>query len=70
MTVVNYQKAILLGLSLVAVVVLGALQVLPSEAVSGALMTVLGYIAGNTVGAKQREHITPVVGRRSEDDSL
>lgn len=70
MTVVNYQKAILLALSLVAVVVLGVFQVLPGEAVSGALMTVLGYIAGNTVGAKQRENISPVVGRRTEDDSL
>ena len=64
MGIVNWQKAILLGLGLVAVVVLGVAGVLPPEAVSGALMTVLGYVAGNTVGAKNRENITPVIGRR------
>ena len=70
MTVANMQKAVLLGLGMVAVVVLGVTGVLPSEAVSGALMTVLGYVAGNTVGAKSRENITPVIGRRPvvEDD--
>ena len=68
MTVVNIQKAVLLGLGLVAVVILGLAGVLPPEAVSGALMTVLGYVAGNTVGAKNRDTITPVVGRRPEGD--
>ena len=67
MTIVNIQKAVLLGLGLVAVCILGVAGVLPSEAVSGALMTVLGYIAGNTVGAKQTQPITPVVGRKSDD---
>ena len=68
MTIANLQKAVLLGLGMVAVVVLGIAGVLPPEAVSGALMTVLGYVAGNTVGAKNREHISPVIGRRPEDD--
>lgn len=67
MTVANLQKAVLLGLGMVAVVVLGIAGVLPPEAVSGALMTVLGYVAGNTVGAKNREHISPVIGRREEE---
>ncbi len=68
MAVVNWQKAILLGLSLVAVVVLGIADVLPPEAVSGALMTVLGYVAGNTVGAKKADPITPVIGRRENPE--
>ena len=63
--VANPTKAILLGLGLVAVVVLGITGVLSSEAVAGALSMVMGYIAGNTVGAKQRENITPVIGRRT-----
>lgn len=67
MTVANLQKAVLLGLGMLAVVVLGIAGVLPPEAVSGALMTVLGYVAGNTVGAKNREHISPVIGRREEE---
>lgn len=66
MTVANWQKAILLALGMVAVVVLGVAGVLPPEAVSGALMTVLGYVAGNTVGAKTKESISPVVGRRDD----
>ena len=65
MSIVNWQKAILLGLGLVAVVVLGIAGVLSSEAVAGALSMVMGYIAGNTVGAKNRENITPVIGRRA-----
>lgn len=67
MTIANLQKAVLLGLGMLAVVVLGIAGVLPPEAVSGALMTVLGYVAGNTVGAKNREHISPVIGRREEE---
>lgn len=67
MTIVNVQKAVLLGLGLVAVCVLGVAGVLPSEAVSGALMTVLGYIAGNTVGAKNAQPITPIVGKKTDD---
>jgi len=67
MTIVNVQKAVLLGLGLVAVCVLGVAGVLPSEAVSGALMTVLGYVAGNTVGAKGAQPITPVVGKKTDD---
>ena len=65
MSVVNPTKAVLLGLGLVAVVVLGITGVLSSEAVAGALSMVMGYIAGNTVGARQRENITPVIGRRT-----
>ncbi len=65
MSVVNPTKAVLLGLGLVSVVVLGITDVLSSEAVAGALSMVMGYIAGNTVGAKNRENITPVIGRRT-----
>ena len=68
MAVVNWQKAILLGLSMIAIVVLGIAGVLPPEAVSGALMTVLGYVAGNTVGAKKSDPITPVIGRRENPE--
>jgi len=68
-TIVNIQKAVLLGLGLVAVVILGIAGVLGSEAVAAAVMTILGYIAGNTVGAKQgNAPITPVVGKRIGDE--
>ena len=68
MILVNAQKAVLLGLGLVAVCILGIAGVLSSEAVAGALSMVMGYIAGNTVGARQRENITPVIGARPRDE--
>lgn len=57
----DYGKAILLGLVLVCVTVLGAVNVLEGGAVQAVLFSVLGYLTGNGVLAVKGQAPSPVI---------
>jgi hypothetical protein len=67
-TIVNVPKATIALAALVCVTVLGALDVLESDAVLAIISSVVGYAIGNGVAARTGQDVQPIIGVRSSDD--
>lgn len=67
-TIVNVPKATIALVALVCVTVLGALDVLESDAVLAIISSVVGYAIGNGVAARTGQNVQPIIGVRSSDD--
>lgn len=67
-TIVNVPKATIALVALVCVTVLGALDVLESDAVLAIISSVVGYAIGNGVAARTGQDVQPIIGVRSSDD--
>lgn len=67
-TIVNVPKATIALVALVCVTVLGALNVLESDAVLAIISSVVGYAIGNGVAARTGQNVQPIIGVRSSDD--
>jgi hypothetical protein len=67
-TIVNVPKATIAFVALVCVTVLGALDVLESDAVLAIISSVVGYAIGNGVAARSGQAVEPILGTRQNDD--
>ena len=65
MNIANPSKALLALAAMICVTVLLAVERMPAEAGTGLLGSLLGYIIGNGIGAKQGVTIDPIIGRKS-----
>ena len=66
MNIANPSKAMLALAAMVCITVLLAVQRIPTEAGTGLLGSLLGYIIGNGIGAKQGTPIEPIIGRKNK----
>jgi hypothetical protein len=66
-TIVNVPKATIALVALVCVTVLGALDVLESDAVLAIISSVVGYAIGNGVAARTGQNVQPIIGVRPSD---
>lgn len=66
MTIQNPTKAFLALVGLICITVLLALDAISEATGTGMIGTIIGYIVGNTVGAKQNIPIDPIVGPRRD----
>ena len=66
MNIANPSKAMLALAAMVCITVLLAVQRIPTEAGTGLLGSLLGYIIGNGIGAKQGIAIDPIIGRKDK----
>lgn len=64
MTIANPTKAFLALVGMICITVLLAIDAITESTGTGLLGTLLGYIVGNTVGAKSKTPIDPIVGPR------
>lgn len=66
MNIANPSKALLALSAMICITVLLAVERIPTEAGTGLLGSLLGYIIGNGIGAKQGVPIDPIIGRRDK----
>jgi hypothetical protein len=66
MNIANPSKALLALAAMICITVLLAVERIPTEAGTGLLGSLLGYVIGNGVGAKQGVPIDPIIGRKSK----
>lgn len=66
MNIANPSKALLALAAMVCITVLLAVGRIPTEAGTGLFGSLLGYIIGNGVGAKQGVPIDPIIGPKSK----
>jgi hypothetical protein len=64
MNIANPSKALLALAAMICITILLAVERIPSEAGTGLLGSLLGYVIGNGVGAKQGVPIDPIIGRK------
>ena len=64
MNIANPSKALLALAAMICITVLLAVERIPTEAGTGLLGSLLGYVIGNGVGAKQGVPIDPIIGRK------
>lgn len=62
MTIQNPTKAFLALVGLICITVLLAIGAIQEATGTGMIGTIIGYVVGNTVGAKQNVPIDPIVG--------
>lgn len=67
-TVVNVPKAAIALVALLCVTILGALDVLESDAVLAIISSVVGYAIGNGVAARTGQPVEPIIGTRKTED--
>lgn len=65
MNIVNPSKALLALAAMICITILLAVNRIPSEAGTGLLGSLLGYVIGNGVGARQGVPIEPIIGKKS-----
>ena len=66
MNIANPSKALLALAAMICITILLAVERIPSEAGTGLLGSLLGYVIGNGVGAKQGVSIDPIIGRKTK----
>lgn len=66
MTIQNPTKAFLALVGLICLTVLLALGSISESTGTGMIGTIIGYVVGNTVGARSKTPIDPIVGPRDE----
>lgn len=66
MNIANPSKAMLALAAMVCITILLAVERIPTEAGTGLLGSLLGYIIGNGIGAKQGVSIDPIIGRKAK----
>lgn len=64
MNIANPSKALLALAAMICITVLLAVQRIPTEAGTGLLGSLLGYIIGNGIGARQGVSIDPIIGSK------
>jgi hypothetical protein len=62
MTIQNPTKAFLALVGLICITVLLAINAISEATGTGMIGTIIGYVVGNTVGAKTNTPIEPIVG--------
>ena len=62
MTIQNPTKAFLALVGLICITVLLAIGAIQEATGTGMIGTIIGYVVGNTVGAKTNTPIDPIVG--------
>jgi hypothetical protein len=62
MTIQNPTKAFLALVGLICITVLLAIHAINEATGTGMIGTIIGYVVGNTVGAKTNTPIEPIVG--------
>jgi len=67
-TVVNVPKAAVALAALFCVTILGALDVLESDAVLAIISSIVGYAIGNGVAARTGQAVEPIIGTRKTED--
>lgn len=67
MTIQNPTKAFLALVGLICITVLLAIHAINEATGTGMIGTIIGYVVGNTVGAKTNTPIEPIVGPKNDD---
>jgi len=66
MNIANPSKALLALAAMICITILLAVERIPTEAGTGLLGSLLGYVIGNGVGARGGQDVTPIIGRKQK----